>query len=500
MRQTLRRRDSNSDSDCEPDPQPPDSPTIPDFAVQVAAIPGLKGGSKLWFGKDYCNFIVKDFVNLNEPFVDSVNRNNTPRMPWHDLSCMVTGAAARDVARHFIERWNFTKFEKAKFNDKFPWLLPKCYDRVASVQVPRFFLRSQPVSAQVVRSVGHWSIGHKSTDTSILTAHIDLINSAKHYIYMENQFFITQTQSAPLDPSAQVLNHIGDAIYHRIIRAFRDGETFRVFVFFPLLPAFAGEIGTNSGTSMQAITHYNYATICRGEQSLINRLRREVGDPFNYIQFYGLRNYGQLHGKLATELIYVHSKLLLVDDNKVLIGSCNINDRSMLGSRDSEVAVVLHDRQFEAQAVMNGQPYAKCGRFCGSLRRHLFREHLGLLGPSDRGSQHLQASPALPDIDIRDPIGDHFYKDVWMATAARNADIYERVFPVVPTDQVRTFAQLKDYLTRPKLVHTDPQEAQRQLDRVRGHLVLMPLNFLEDEELTPQWGTGEKLMPNSLWT
>jgi phospholipase D1/2 len=111
---------------------------------------GLKGGSKLWFGKDYTNFIVKDFVDLDLPFQDLVDRNTTPRMPWHDLSCIVTGAAARDVARHFIERWNFTKFEKAKFHDTYPWLIPKSYANVNQIKPPKYLLRSNPVSCQVV--------------------------------------------------------------------------------------------------------------------------------------------------------------------------------------------------------------------------------------------------------------------------------------------------------------------------------------------------------------
>ena len=37
--------------------------------------------------------------------------------------------------------------------------------------------------------------------------------------------------------------------------------------------------------------------------------------------------------------IYVHSKVMIVDDRRALIGSCNINDRSLLGSRDSEVSL-----------------------------------------------------------------------------------------------------------------------------------------------------------------
>lgn len=56
---------------------------------------------------------------------------------------------------------------------------------------------------------------------------------------------------------------------------YRDGETFRVYVVMPLLPAFEGEIGTGTGTAIQAITHWNYASICRGPGSLYQRLQKE---------------------------------------------------------------------------------------------------------------------------------------------------------------------------------------------------------------------------------
>ncbi len=65
--------------------------------------------SKYFLGKDYCNPYLKDVVEMEKPLEDSVDRNSNPRMPWHDIAAVVYGAAARDVARHFIQRWNFTK-------------------------------------------------------------------------------------------------------------------------------------------------------------------------------------------------------------------------------------------------------------------------------------------------------------------------------------------------------------------------------------------------------
>lgn len=42
-----------------------------------------------------------------------------------------------------------------------------------------------------------------------------------------------------------------------------------------------------------------------------------------------------------TEILYVHSKLMVVDDWKAIIGSANINDRSLNGDRDSEVCILI---------------------------------------------------------------------------------------------------------------------------------------------------------------
>lgn len=40
----------------------------------------------------------------------------------------------------------------------------------------------------------------------------------------------------------------------------------------------------------------------------------------NYISFAGLRTHAELEGRLVTELIYVHSKMLIADDSTVIIG------------------------------------------------------------------------------------------------------------------------------------------------------------------------------------
>lgn len=58
-------------------------------------------------------------------------------------------------------------------------------------------------------------------------------------------------------------------------------------------------------------------------------------DIDNYIKFYSLRQHGVIGDIPVTEILYIHSKLMIIDDEKMIIGSANINDRSLLGDRDS---------------------------------------------------------------------------------------------------------------------------------------------------------------------
>lgn len=52
-------------------------------------------------------------------------------------------------------------------------------------------------------------------------------------------------------------------------------------------------------------------------------------------------------------------------------GSANINDRSMLGKRDSEVAVIVEDSE-KVASVMDGQDY-EAGPYALRLRLECFR-------------------------------------------------------------------------------------------------------------------------------
>lgn len=45
-------------------------------------------------------------------------------------------------------------------------------------------------------------------------------------------------------------------------------------------------------------------------------------------------------------MVYVHSKGMIVDDEYVLMGSANINQRSLDGSRDTEIAMGAYQPKY----------------------------------------------------------------------------------------------------------------------------------------------------------
>uniref|UniRef100_A0A671Y019 Phospholipase n=1 Tax=Sparus aurata TaxID=8175 RepID=A0A671Y019_SPAAU len=420
----------------------------------------LQGNTRFWHGKDYCNFVYKDWIQLEKPFDDFIDRYQTPRMPWHDIASVVHGRAARDVARHFIQRWNFTKIMKPKYRSlSYPFLLPKSHTSANDLryQVP------DCVDAKV-------QVRNPNTQVPLNYSH-----KTEHI----NQFFISCADNK------MVYNKIGDAIIERILRAHREGKKYRVYVVTPLLPGFEGDITTGGGNALQAVMHFNYRTMIRGEHSIISQLKKEMDDHWmNYISFAGLRTHAELEGRLVTELIYVHSKMLIADDNTVIIGSANINDRSMLGKRDSEVAVIIEDSE-KVASVMDGQEY-EAGAYALQLRLECFRTILG--GHTDTS------------IDLSDPISDRFYKEVWMTTAGRNATIYEKVFRCLPSSLVRNMAELEQYQSKPGLAQTDLARAQEELRKIRGFLVQFPLDFLSEQNLMPSVGTKEAMVPTEIWT
>ena len=552
---------------------------------------------------DYSNARICDFTDVQKYTIESVKRQDTIRMPWHDVHSKIIGPAVSDIARHFIERWNHANFadrkergltsinqgasfsqnkfnfwgifsgvlkkksaqikaknstenpleklkstqtieipenEKIGYNenklieDKFmkdkdkiddDHLLVKkgtvsYYDtlvqrmgklgnqamaidlehQISNDEMYKKYFKEDSITSnvQVLRSSSEWSAGLKNTENSILKAYYELISNAKHYIYIENQFFVSKSwtdeekKQCKHSISDIVKNEIALYIRKRIEKAYQNKENFKVYIFVPLLPGFAGE--PEDSSTLQIILKHTYAGVCKNHGlSLIEQLQKVMGNAWcNYIGFYSLRNHCLVNGVPKTEIIYIHSKLMIVDDNKVLLGSANINDRSMLGMRDSEFAVIIKekkqsiDKRCNRNFVMNGDKNYRAANFATSFRKDLMAEHLGL-------------DPTDPILD--DPVSNELFSLI-VNRANSNTQIYRDIFGCYPDDSYNNFNMLRQakMLKEKEKPEVLLNKYNLMKGKIVGHIVNYPLNFLRNETLGMSFFSVENLVPEHNFT
>ncbi len=446
----------------------------------------LSDSNGSWPGIDYSNPRIKDFRNVVNHSTCLVDRSSVPRMPWHDVHCRVEGQIAADLARHFIQSWNFIKSQKAQSKgEELPFLMPDEDEFTVDDTAAGTSSALQTVSCQVLRSSSEWSIGIP-TEHSIYEAYLQLIDSAEHFIYIENQFLVTQSSSSGNGP---VRNRIGEALVKRIIRAHREEKPFRVVVVMPLMPAFEAAIDSPEASSIRVIMQYQYASISKGPNSLIGQLRAAgIHDHSQYIDFFSLRKHGILPatGQPCTEQLYVHSKLAIFDDKIAIIGSANLNDRSLMGSRDSEVALIVEDETFIS--VPGSERVA--GKSISALRLRLWSEHMALtVGEAT---------------SLLDPLNSEVYNSLVKDPAARNTQIYRELFHCVPDDSVQSWREYALFTENPRVALMDTSvwdgiDGMQNLKLVKGNLVAFPVNFLMQEQLTPHVLSAEYLLPTEVY-
>ncbi|KAG9312443.1 hypothetical protein JVU11DRAFT_6827 [Chiua virens] len=192
----------------------------------------------------------------------------------------------------------------------------------------------------------------------------------------------------------------------------------------------------------------------------------------------------------VSELLYIHSKVMIVDDRRVIVSVSFV----LCGDGDSEIALVVEDDDM-IQTTMDGRPYM-AARFAATLRRKLFREHLGLIEPqrtTHRPDSFMQPAPTpnddethLPeDIAVADPLSDA-QLELLNNTARKNREVFTELFRPVPTNLVRSWSAYDNYVPKVKTGHVVPgvplQRVKERLSQVKGSLVECPLDFLIDDK------------------
>ncbi|KAJ7868016.1 hypothetical protein B0H14DRAFT_3441419 [Mycena olivaceomarginata] len=500
---------------------------------------------------------------------------------WLALPHNVTAGPNEAVVRHpHRETWHQVRH---RYNQR--WL---GYPEEDEVEEPDYAKREMPgMRVQVVpsRMPARPFPRYLSPELTCFCKDCKLIEEAEHFIYIENQFFISSTYD-----NDEVKNQIAGALVKRIIRAAQAGEKIQVIV---TIPGFSGNIMDEG--SLKIIMAAQYRTINRGGHSIYAEIRKAGFEPLDFIRFYHLRSYDRINAPLCksppffrrshheaqialarqwigndsdgsqkevtislpvetkegidaarrviekfeaaakavrgdedvadnvaqhmlhdrtslleekwlgseqeeldayvSELLYIHTKLMIVDDKRVIMGSANINDRSQ------KIALVVEDSDI-IRSTMNGKPY-EVARFATTSSS----AHLGLIPPqtshkrTEEASSFMRPAPT-PNEDeagceedglVADPLPEQMV-ELWNKTARKNREIFTEIFRPVPTNLVRDWEAYDGYVPKVKAGHVVPgiplERVKKQLSEVMGALVECPLDFLIDQKEFvegPEW-------------
>ncbi|KAK1413955.1 hypothetical protein QVD17_29692 [Tagetes erecta] len=348
------------------------------------------------------SFHQHDFYQPNFP--NSSLQKGGPRQPWHDIHCKLEGPIAWDVLFSFEQRWrkqgginllNDIRELDHVIIPPSPLMFPHD-DETWNVQLFRsidsgaaFGFPDKPKDAA---RVGLISGKDNVIDRSIQDGYINAIRRAKRFIYIENQYFLGssfQWNSNDIkDDKIKASHLIPKELSLKIVSKIEAGEDFRVYVVVPMWPE-----GDPESAAVQAILDWQRRTMQMMYTDIVHALKAKhiVANPKDYLTFFCLGNReikkaGEYVQSMKPEaetnysraqesrrfMIYVHSKMMIVDDEYIIVGSANINQRSMGGGRDSEIAMGA----FQPYHLSKRQPAR--GQIYG-FRTSLWYEHLGLL-------------------------------------------------------------------------------------------------------------------------
>ena len=329
-------------------------------------------------------------------------KDNTslPREPWHDIYMSAQGPCAWDFLREFVGRWTRTPSWGGNTGDlgaehvEAVW---KKYcqlrdDRKTFVQ-PYEGKRDGIWGLQVYRSLSSahwappdrkpkddaekrafatvtWKKGVPSAENSIQLAYRQAIGQAEKFIYIENQYLIG---SGPKwqKPNSEFPNDIPERIVDKILERHAAKKPFHVYIVMPMFP----EGNPVDGPTLE-IRKNEWLTA----EYLVQRVAKEFGkDWTDHLSFYFLANWAPQApvGKGSREdrvrgndryMVYVHSKFIIVDDRYFILGSANLNERSLNGGNDSEIACGVWPGHGHDEAALTK---------IRDFRKNLWKAHFG---------------------------------------------------------------------------------------------------------------------------
>lgn len=262
-------------------------------------------------------------------FVGGINLNpNSMASPGHggpnenhDIFVELSGPSAVDVHQNFVQRWNEASERlvrdgrwgrNAESDLLFPMKVPVRTGR-SIVQIQRTMHRGRYTNGRASPGANSFAVGEG--EQSIFDQYCSAIGAAQSAIYIENQYLEVQ--------------EIVDELRHALKRGVE------VVLVMPAQPDFP-ETWTKSPETISFWDH-----------------RADLANYHNFT----LAGLAGLGTDGLRQPVYVHAKIMLVDDAWATIGSCNLHRASLFGNGELNAAISDAD-------------------FVRAMRSELFQEHV----------------------------------------------------------------------------------------------------------------------------
>lgn len=268
--------------------------------------------------------------------------------PTHEVSVRVTGPAGHDIARFFAEQWN-DMTNRHRTHPKITTTIPTAF---LDTSIP-------PVGTHSVQVLLTYPIEPKrgfswsdEGEFTVWAAYLNAIKQATKYIYIEEQYFYGFNYPPAFKEvsrnklfDSDIISQLGDAIKRGIdvivLVPFRSEDRFTISI-------------------------YSYSIFSFSFFSSFQIYQRNLA--MHYLRNIAASNSGRFivcYLWIDDNAPTVHSKLMIVDDEFVLLGCSNICQRSM--AHDTEIHLGIVDSR---------------NKFAQHLRVKLWQEHMELEDPT----------------------------------------------------------------------------------------------------------------------
>lgn len=314
---------------------------ISNTKLEMEGVPAMRDNRFPANGSNHQKFMVAKYASNAVALIGSIdinqNRFDTVEHQFfsiaHDFGVKIEGPAVADLEWTFLERWN---------DSQRGWPRTISLGTVPPPIVPSVGIYTSlgRHSVQVLRTYGiaanfeSYSWAQTTGEFSIWGSTLNAIKKAQSYIYIEDQTFFTFNWPPCCDQYSKPEAKETDLVY-QLGEAIKRGVKVGIIV----------SNKSTYGVYLNGYEKFQRDYSLRYLQSIANQ---GLGDFFA----------GYLHN--GTDVIYVHSKMFIADDEFALIGSANMDQRSMTHDSEIKIGVVDADNVF----VKN-------------LRLRLFNEHLG---------------------------------------------------------------------------------------------------------------------------